>query len=68
LRELLALRGQEDSLAEEVEVGAAEHLAFDHLDAVEGMLQQMSDRSAGTVGLQAMSDRPDPPDQRQCRR
>jgi hypothetical protein len=33
-----------------------------------GMLQQMSDRPAATVGLRAMSDRPDPPDQRQCRR
>jgi hypothetical protein len=31
LRDLSALRGQEDSLAEEVEVGSAEHLAFDHL-------------------------------------
>jgi hypothetical protein len=34
LRDLLASRSREDPLAQEVEVRAAEHLAFDHFDAV----------------------------------
>src|SRR5215208_6173268 len=36
---------EEDSFAEEVEVGAAEHLAFDHFDAVDRSLD-----GAGAVG------------------